>query len=100
LSCGATVNFLKEWKYHNNYYQVRMYKCSKCTLKFREYYHDGRLSHTIPKFVSTKKRVIVFLRHHESATVEIIANALCLDAKEVIEVLISLRDEGRLECII
>jgi len=47
--CGAdTEATSKKWKYAA--FDVESRFCPKCDKKFRAYYHDGKLSHTIPKY--------------------------------------------------
>lgn len=48
--CGTHIaQHIKEWDYHNRYYHVKMYQCPKCEKSLMEYFHNGKLSHTIPK---------------------------------------------------
>jgi hypothetical protein len=36
----------KEWDYGS--FHVRLFICPKCEKSFKAYYHNGKLSHTIP----------------------------------------------------
>ncbi|MEM3616806.1 MAG: hypothetical protein QXJ31_02700 [Candidatus Bathyarchaeia archaeon] len=37
----------KEWDYAA--FHVKLFECEKCGKNFMAYYHEGKLSHTIPK---------------------------------------------------
>jgi len=37
----------KEWEYGR--FQVKLFDCPKENKSFKAYYHEGKLSHTIPK---------------------------------------------------
>jgi hypothetical protein len=49
--CGTTLPAkpTNEWNYRKNYYHVKSYKCPKCHKVLMMYYHENKLSHTIPK---------------------------------------------------
>ncbi len=82
----------KEWNYYR--YQVKDFFCSKCKKKFQACYLDGKLSHTIPKSLDTRARVIDYLKKHGQATEKEIANALDLQTEEVLRILEALEKEG------
>ncbi len=94
IYCGAgIIDPVKEWTYHKNYYHVKFYQCKKCHFKFMEYYHNGSYSHTIPRFVGPKKKIINYLRNHGSATAEEIAKVLKLQLNDVLTILEDLEKE-------
>ena len=46
--CGKKVStHLKEWDYAT--FHVKFFYCPKCDKRFKAYYREGKLSHTIPK---------------------------------------------------
>lgn len=46
--CGTEVSTpTKEWDY--SAFHVKRFDCRKCDKAFMAYYHEGKLSHTIPK---------------------------------------------------
>ncbi|MEM3526040.1 MAG: hypothetical protein QXV37_01375 [Candidatus Jordarchaeaceae archaeon] len=45
--CGKEASFIKEWNY--SVFHVKLFHCPKCDKKFKAYYKEGKLSHTIPK---------------------------------------------------
>ena len=48
--CGTEVSKSeKEWNYRHGYYHVALHICQKCKKSFSAYFHNGKLSHTIPK---------------------------------------------------
>lgn len=52
--CGTYVaQYTKEWDYRHRYYHVKKYYCPKCEQIFMEYFHNNKLSHTIPKAKSS-----------------------------------------------
>jgi hypothetical protein len=98
LFCRTEIpNSVKEWNYLNGYYQVKHYNCLKCGGSFRAYYHDENLSHTIPRYVGTKNKIISFLKSHYYVTEKDIAVALELEEAEVLAVLLELEKEGKVE---
>jgi hypothetical protein len=98
VACPACNNevsyYLKAWKYDNKYYSVKSCKCPICDLAFRAYFHEGRFSHTVPKFVSVESRVLKYLKKHCTATGEQIAKTLGLKNEEVFDALLKLETEG------
>lgn len=75
----------REWYYKNNYFLVQEFVCSKCGLEFRGYYHNEKLSHTIPKnrLAVTELKIKKYLRTVGCASEEQIAEALNLNIAEV-----------------
>jgi len=46
--CGTEIpKATKEWDYAA--FHVKRYDCEKCKKSFKAYFHEGKLSHTIPK---------------------------------------------------
>jgi hypothetical protein len=46
--CGKEASGpLKEWDY--SAFHVRLFYCAHCNKRFKAYYKEGKLSHTIPK---------------------------------------------------
>ena len=46
--CGTVISTsTKEWDY--SAFHVKRFDCKKCDKAFMAYYHEGKLSHTIPK---------------------------------------------------
>jgi hypothetical protein len=85
--CGTKIgNPIKEWKYGHNYFTVKSFKCTHCGLDFRVYYHENKLSHTIPQSPSNQFK-IDYLLSKGTLSREKIALRLNLSIKEVAEVL-------------
>jgi predicted ArsR family transcriptional regulator len=61
------------------------------------YYHDGVFSHTIPKFVGAKKKILTYFKNHKLATEEELAKTLGLSARTVKKILLELEMEGIIE---
>jgi predicted transcriptional regulator len=98
LYCKTEVTkSIKEWNYRHNYYRVKLYACPNCGNQFRVYYHNDAFSHTIPKFVGTKKQILTYLKKHETATEEELAEILKLDIKKINGILLELEKEGIVE---
>lgn len=98
IFCGFEISqSTKEWNYHKNYYNVKLFECPACLLTFREYHHNGKFSHTIPKYAGPTKIVLEFLKTHEVVSVEEVAKILKLKAKVVLSVLSKLEKEGLVE---
>ena len=83
----------KEWNYSR--YHVKVFICKKCKKEFRAYFWDGRLSHTIPKLMSPRSKIIDYLRLHGEATETELASALRLSVDDVINTLKKLETEGK-----
>lgn len=46
--CGTQVTKASsEWNY--SAFNVKRFDCTKCGKSFKAYFHEGKLSHTIPK---------------------------------------------------
>jgi transcription initiation factor IIE alpha subunit len=54
-------------------------------------------SHTVPKFVGVKKQIFTYLKKHEVATEEELAEILKLDIKKINKILLELEREGIIE---
>lgn len=68
-------------------------------MTFREYYHNGEFSHTIPRYVGTTERIVSFLNLHNKATEEDIAKTLNLELDDVSRILLDLEKDGSVERI-
>lgn len=91
---------IKEWHYHYNYYLVKLYECNKCKKSFRNYYHNGKFSHSIPNSPDKKTRkVLNYLKKYTSASSEEIAKSLDLTLEDVIESLFKLEKKQKIERI-
>lgn len=66
-------------------------------MTFMEYYHNGKFSHTIPKYHGATKQVINFLLHNTEASEKDIAIKLRIKLAEVHQILFKLEKEGRIE---
>lgn len=97
ISCGSDAKAVKEWNYRNNFYQVIFLKCPCCSFTFKAYYHNGQLSHTIPRYPEPRKRVIKFLRENKPSSNVTIARKLRMDKEVVDELLFRLEKEGLVE---
>lgn len=98
LYCGISLDKEKKrWFYHKGFYEVRFYECPKCQNTFREYYHEGLLSHTIPKFVGVERRLINFLRVNGCVSQKEIEKKTGIRAKELDRILSKLEKTGRIE---
>ena len=73
----------KEWKYRG--FIVKSFKCTHCGLNFNVYYHDGKLSHTIPKSPTTQAKIQKYLTVYGQASKEEIAKKLKITPQEVDE---------------
>jgi DNA replication protein DnaC len=92
----------KEWNYH--VYHVKSFNCEKCKKPFQAYYRQDKLSHIIssftpkkpphPRVSSVRKRIIRYLRSHDSVGEKEIAGALGLKEAEVLNVLGKLEKKG------
>ncbi len=92
-NCGSDSESVgSEWNYFR--YQIKSYVCSKCKKKFQACYLDGKLSHTIPKTLDIRSKVVEYLKKHGQATEEEIAAALSLRTQEVLKILEALEKEG------
>jgi predicted ArsR family transcriptional regulator len=72
----------------------------ECSFGFREYYHDGHLSHTIPKdanLIRERRKIIILLKRHNNIMTEEIADALNIGIKEVLDALAILKENGKIE---
>ncbi len=103
-SCGSKVKTVKHWKYSNNYFYVKLYRCQNCGLSFKAYYHNGELSHTIPrdagipdKGCKTRMEILKYLRHYRAGTCYEIASKLGLDIEDVFKALNKLKNDGLVE---
>jgi DNA-binding MarR family transcriptional regulator len=63
------------------------------------YYHNGELSHTIPKCPGATQKVLNFLKNREIASCEEIAKMLKLNRNDVLAVLKKLEEQGLAEVI-
>lgn len=90
---------LKEWTYAA--FHVKFFKCRNCDKNFRAYYYKGKFSHIIlPKHPSPRKRtaLVRYLKTHDSATIEEIADSLCVPIEFVLKELIALEKLGVVGC--
>lgn len=93
--CERTKNVvpLKEWNYF--IYHVMNFRCTKCGNKFKAYFNNGNFSHTIPKIVSNKEKVLAYLRLNFEGSEEQISKTMNLAVEEVLNVLVALQKEER-----
>lgn len=91
--CSSQVEATgKEWTYAAFY--VKQYRCLECKKYFMAYYQHEKLSHVIPKNVSTKRKIITYLRANKVASPQSMADALNLKIQDIINVLSELEKEG------
>jgi len=52
--CGEEVfSITNEWEYSS--FHVKCFHCNDCKKTFKAYYSNGKLTHTIPKYLDTTK---------------------------------------------
>lgn len=106
--CGIEVTkIVKEWDY--SIFHVKRFNCEACDKTFGAYFKKDKLSHTIPKTLSKsdeeirvlveKARIIKYLKRHDKATTDEIAQALNLPVVDVLNMLIELESEGIIQSI-
>jgi predicted Rossmann fold nucleotide-binding protein DprA/Smf involved in DNA uptake len=84
----------KEWDYSR--FHVKYFNCPYDNRSFKAYYHDGKLSHTIPKRMTNKERVVAYLKEHKNGTQEELVRTLNLQEEEVMAILTELEQEGQI----
>lgn len=89
------TNSIREWSY--SVYWVKVHLCPNCKNQFRSYYRNNIFSHTIPKFVGDKNKIVTYLKKHKAATEEELTKILKLDTKKIEEILLELEKEGIIE---
>ena len=95
--CGtASARILREWQYAA--FLVKNYNCEKCDRHFKAYYWNGKLSHIIGKCSNTHTQIeasiMDYLKEHESAGEDEIAEALYTDVSTILEALLHLEKRG------
>jgi hypothetical protein len=103
-ACGSLTQVVKEWNYSKNYFHVKLFQCQICFFSFKAYYHNGELSHTIPKTAvvpekdyKVKRQVLRFLQQNRTVTCDEIAKTLNLNLEEVLSALTRLEKDGLAE---
>gem|GEM_PF-1422594 len=98
-NCGnEATKIVKEWNY--SIFHVKNFNCTTCQKNFKAYFKQGKFSHIID---STQRKpiysVIQYLKKHDSARAEEIAEAENLSVAEVIKMLEELEKKGIVESI-
>ena len=88
----------KKWSY--SVFYVELYYCNFCNQSINVYFKDNNLSHTISfRSSSLKANITTYLKNHESATLEELAEKLNNDADTVLHILLKMEQTGKVERI-
>ena len=97
--CDGILSFSgRKWNY--SVFSVELYYCESCNQSINIYFRDGKLSHIIPvPSSSLKANIITYLKNHDSASLEEIAQKLDVNINEVFNLLLKMEQTGKVERI-